>query len=580
MTRRFLSLLLPAIGILLLSTTMARAENEGQDDLDQATEKKLAAQSISDLSQVIDLCESALEKGLDATNKQFAKNLLSGTLMQRATVLAKQADPRSGRAGWEQQRLNAISDLEKALKNDSKLIPAYLLLADVYRLPASREHPEGDPDAAMKTLEKARDVVKDQPEDLVPVLIAIADMTEDGQKKIELFSQVLKTVPNNAQALFGRGVALFATGKKEEALTDLTAARKADAENPRVQLALGLVLAAMDRTDDALEAINQAVKLDPESPLPYFHLARMHVQLKKYDEAIADLNKVLEQDPENVAALLFRAQVYQKNDNLEAAKADVNEALKHRPGLSDAIALHGILSVGSGEYQQAIEDFEKLRKIAPKNAQLLTQLGLIYGLDKRPRKAIELYGDALAVDPNNFLALRGRADSNLNIGKHAEAIPDYEAALKIQPKDPSLLNNLAWVLATSPDDNVRNGKRSIELGEEAAKLTEYKKAHILSTLAAGYAESGDFAKAREWSQKAVEAGDEDKETQEQLKKELASYQAEKPWRERQEQEENDGLKPAAKETSAKDSSKSDSSTKSPAGEGDAAAAKDGSTRKQ
>src|SRR5262249_3286902 len=74
---------------------------------------------------------------------------------------------------------------------------------------------------------------------------------------------------------------------------------------------------------------------------------------------------------------------------------------------------------------------------------------------------------------------------------------------------------------------------------QAAKLTDNKKAFILSTLAAGYAESGDFDKAREWSQKAVELGTEDDEVNAQLKKELSSYESKKPWREKQIVEEKD-----------------------------------------
>ena len=60
-------------------------------------------------------------------------------------------------------------------------------------------------------------------------------------------------------------------------------------------------------------------------------------------------------------------------------------------------------------------------------------------------------------------------------------------------------------------------------------MTEYKLPHILSTLAAAYAETGDFDNAVKWSSKAVEIGD--KEHDEALKKELESYKAKKPWRE-------------------------------------------------
>ena len=85
-----------------------------------------------------------------------------------------------------------------------------------------------------------------------------------------------------------------------------------------------------------------------------------------------------------------------------------------------------------------------------------------------------------------------------------------------------MLNNLAWVLATSPDDELRDGKRAIELAKPACEVTEYKQAHILSTLAASYAESGDFDTAVEWSKKAVDVGAE--KLKGQLTKELESYQ--------------------------------------------------------
>jgi hypothetical protein len=92
-------------------------------------------------------------------------------------------------------------------------------------------------------------------------------------------------------------------------------------------------------------------------------------------------------------------------------------------------------------------------------------------------------------------------------------------------------------LATSPEDKLRDGPRAIKLATKACEVTEYKKPHILSTLAAAYAETGDFETARKWSGKAVELGTKDKEVDEQLQKELESYQQKKPWRERQTVEE-------------------------------------------
>ncbi len=126
---------------------------------------------------------------------------------------------------------------------------------------------------------------------------------------------------------------------------------------------------------------------------------------------------------------------------------------------------------------------------------------------------------------------RYRGDAKLNIGQHREAVADYEKAYELDSKEPGVLNNLAWTLATSPDDDVRNGDRAVELATEACELTEFKLAHMLSTLAAAHAEVGDFETAQEWSRKAAELNDE--VNQSQIEEELASYQRGEPWRERQ-----------------------------------------------
>jgi hypothetical protein len=91
-----------------------------------------------------------------------------------------------------------------------------------------------------------------------------------------------------------------------------------------------------------------------------------------------------------------------------------------------------------------------------------------------------------------------------------------------------VLNNLAWVLATSADDKVRNGDRAVELAKTACAGTNYVRPDFLSTLAAAYAETGDFQTATIWSGRAVHLGSENLLPQ--LTAELRSYEDHKPCR--------------------------------------------------
>jgi len=172
----------------------------------------------------------------------------------------------------------------------------------------------------------------------------------------------------------------------------------------------------------------------------------------------------------------------------------------------------------------------------------LLQLGTIQTAQKKSAEAIQTYSAVLAEAPDEWHALLGRGDAYLNVGRHAEAIADYERTLKLQPKNPDLLNNFAWVLATSPDAKLRDGRRAIRLATEACEATEYRLPHILSTLAAAYAETGDFDAAVKWSSKAVELGGKDKTYGDSLRKELESYKAKKPLRESLLEETSDAKK--------------------------------------
>ena len=175
------------------------------------------------------------------------------------------------------------------------------------------------------------------------------------------------------------------------------------------------------------------------------------------------------------------------------------------------------------------------------------QLAMNYSMGDFHDAAIDEFSKVIRQEPKNWLAKYSRADTYLNVGKHKEAIADYEAALEINQEYDNLLNNLAWVLSTSPVDDVRDGKRAVELALKACEVSNYEKPHILSTLAAAYAESGDFKNAVKWANKAVEIGRED--IQEQLEHELKSYSKKKPWRE------NKGDDAESKEKSKIDRSK-------------------------
>jgi tetratricopeptide (TPR) repeat protein len=313
-------------------------------------------------------------------------------------------------------------------------------------------------------------------------------------------------------------------------LADFDAAIKLDPKNAATYEIRGMALAMLKRLDEARDSYAHAVELAPKSPPLLLQRAQISYLTEKYDETIADVTQALKLDPNNLAGLLLRAQALARSDKPTEALADVNRVLQEQPNLSPALRTRAVILAAGGKVDEAIADLARVNAQEPDDAEVAFQLAMLYRNKKNFAKAMELINTAIDADPKNWFVFYGRGDLQLGMGKHREALADYAAAYQLNPEDSGLLNNYAWLLATTPEASLRDGKLAIELATKACKLTDYKASHILSTLAAGYAETGDFETAKKWSKKAVEVAGNDS-TREQLAKELTSYEARKPWRE-------------------------------------------------
>jgi len=550
---RRLLIALAVLAPFAFSSAPAIADNEGQADLDMATDLQVTAETLGDLEKVIKLAESALAKGLDKGQQEFAKQLLASTLFQHAnrsveSVLERRRrDPRIGTI-----RQQSLKDLEKAKMYDPDLPDIYLLEAKLQVLPG------GDLKASSAAVTKAIELFKkkDDVKQLSKAYMLRGQVTEDEDRKLADFEAAAKADPGNADA--GQGLALLyiKKGDNEKAVQTLHKLLDQDPDNPNLLAVLAEALTDLKKYDEALKYCDGVIKQAPRSTIGYDLRARIKVMKDDIPGAIKDLDEALSINDKDRQALLMRSNLHASQGHDEQAKADVDKLLKLEPDLPQAILLRSMIAAGKKRWGDATSDMQTLLQTDPTNAEWRIRLAGYYVGDSRPRRAVEMLTQVLdgvrdENDPEQREtkadALRARGDALLSVGKHADAVKDYEEALKLDPEDTGVLNNMAWVLATSPEDGVRNADRSIELGTKACELTKYQKPHILSTLAAGYAEKGDFETAKKWSAKAVEMGAKEDDIDQQLKKELESYKERKPWREKQEVEEN--TKPLGKSKS-------------------------------
>ncbi len=536
---------LTACFLLAAMAALAAAENEGQADLDKATQQKVTAESLDDLNEVVDHADSALEKGLDEENKKFAEQLLVSSLLQRGQLFAAAVfnvpaqDPQRGLRSM-QFRQFALSDLQRATSLDSKLVEAHLLIGKLQSLPL------GDESAARRALSKVVDAEDATPDQKAEALALRCAVQKEEKDQLADLNRAIELQPDKPDYFRLRAQHLYESEKFDDALADADRALKMEPDHAATNEIRGMILLGLDKYDDALKSFDRASELAPEAALPYQHRGELYRRKGDLQKALEQLTKALELSPDSIGTLLVRAGLYYELKQPDKALEDIDAAIKLQPTLAHPHLMKAEILAATDRLDQAIAHLEKLLQAAPGNEQLLNRLGTFYLMANRPRKAIDAATKVLTQDPDNFDALRFRADAYLNIGQHAEAIADFDKALAQKEDDESLLNNFAWVLATSPDDKLRDGAKALKMATKSAESSGYETPHILSTLAAAYAETGDFDNAVKWSEKAVELAQKEVDTakaddektkmqtsRDQLKKELDSYHERKPTRERQ-----------------------------------------------
>ena len=162
---------------------------------------------------------------------------------------------------------------------------------------------------------------------------------------------------------------------------------------------------------------------------------------------------------------------------------------------------HYRLATGSPEGAEA--SLRLAIQAAPKSYAALSQLGLSLMRQGRFDEATQCFRDSLVLEPAQAEPHVELANIDLQKNDSASAIQHYRAALQVEPNEISALNNLAWLLATTPRSSKEEGNESVKLAKNALQQAPDEPLVLLQTLAAAYAASGDFSNAIATAEKAL-----------------------------------------------------------------------------
>jgi tetratricopeptide (TPR) repeat protein len=198
--------------------------------------------------------------------------------------------------------------------------------------------------------------------------------------------------------------------------------------------------------------------------------------------------------------------------------------VKARNNLGRTLLLKGRVDEAIAQFQDALQIRRDLPDIHINLGEALFQTGRVDEAIVQYQFALHLNSDSKNARCNLGLAL-------IRKGSVHEAISQFQRVLQIEPSNPNALDSLAWLLATWPEASLRDGYMAVKLARRANALTGGKDPAILHTLAAAFAETGQFSDAVETAQRALQLAGAQPNTDlaRQLQSELKLYQAGSPY---------------------------------------------------
>ncbi len=348
-----------------------------------------------------------------------------------------------------------------------------------------------------------------------------------------IWRRAIAVMPGNFVAHDYLGIELDRLGRTDEAVAEFNIGRELQPRAPLPLQMLGRIAARRGDTGQALDYYQRSLALKPDFGPAIIELAKLLLAQGKLDEADALYAGCLRLHPDWADGEYNFANLLAAQGKLSEAVGHYEASLRAEPDAADAHNNLGAVLAQLNRLPEAGAQFQLALQLRPDFPEAHDQMGGVLQRLGRLDAARDHYAEAVRLKPDF-------AHAHLKLGLLLAQRGEFEAAsaqfretLRLQPDTVDALRSLAWVLATSPRAELRNGPEAVKLAERACELTARRDIRCLAALDAAYAEAGRFADAistvRQVQELAVGANQ--TVLAEQAAQRLALYNAGKPYHE-------------------------------------------------
>jgi tetratricopeptide (TPR) repeat protein len=335
------------------------------------------------------------------------------------------------------------------------------------------------------------------PDNALPCAILGNCLAKDGKhaEALPYYERAAKLSPTSISPYLGMANSLEALGRHEEATKAFASALALNPDDAQVHNNYAAALIKRGDLEAAREQIREARRLNPNFLEPLINAAAIFRQDGKIDEAISAYKDALRLNSGCFQAEIGLGDIFSSLGSPAEAILHYRKALEQSSTNINARIGLGLVLTEMRRFTEAETQFSAVSALDPKNVRALDGLGYITALEGKIDEAKSRFAECLRLDPENPYARFHYAMCLSPAKSPKQAIAEYRRALAADGRLAPALNNLAWLLATHSDPQIRNGREAVGLAERACRLTNNKQPFYLGTLAAAYAEAGRFEEA-------------------------------------------------------------------------------------
>ena len=320
-------------------------------------------------------------------------------------------------------------------------------------------------------------------------------------------ARTLEVNPRSCFGLESQAHALERQGARDDALAARLKARR---ENPWAVEPCFRLAESWTRVGDWLRAVQcygDALEIAPDNRLIHGSLALALLQAgddvgarKHFQQAVDGVER-----DRNLSALCTTlGSRLMERGNMELAREVLSAALRLRPRSVEALNTLAVLEFRQRRLSEALAFCDAALAIDPESAGTRANRGVFLVAGGQAEEGLRELGRAIELAPRDVATRATLADALLRSDQAAAAIEVLRQGLRLQANWWEGCRRLGWLLATHPDDRLRNGREALELARSYRAASGERDVRALDLLAAAQAEVGDFDQAGATAQRAVE----------------------------------------------------------------------------